>query len=324
MEALAARTEPAEGPAKPLQKAKTALVLEESPEDIPQSPIQIASTITREVSLHYSEGLGETVEMEIEDVTGRSQSEDEGEEPSKKSLEEKETKDAFGTPSKPTPSATHTSTPAVLVQRGIETRPYSPNPTQATRTKYIPSSSVTPFGETKTTSPSQKELVVKAHDDSVALEQPQDPFNIDLKGVSEPSPKEHVDRTSIGASSVEHRGLEGNPPELNIKTGSVCAKDSLAKLGTCVVPEVTTNTFVTKGEFKAFANMVLTKLDELQSSISRESQANSQTLVEALKANTEALQALNTKCATRVDLQACGQTIIAHSNQIQILGDLCT
>ncbi|KAI3681308.1 hypothetical protein L6452_36098 [Arctium lappa] len=70
--------------------------------------------------------------------------------------------------------------------------------------------------------------------------------------------------------------------------------------------------------------MVLKKLDELQSSISRESKANSQILAEALKANTEALQALSTNCAKRDDLQACGQAIIAHSHQIQVLGDLCT
>ncbi|KAI3697955.1 hypothetical protein L6452_31061 [Arctium lappa] len=359
-EYLAARTEPAEGQTKPLQKARRVLVLEESPKDKPQCPIQVASAIAREVSLQYSGGLGETMEMEIDDVTGSSQSEDEEEEPSKKSLEERETKDAFGTPPKPTPCATHTSTPAVLAQRGIETGPHSPNPGQAIRAEDIPSSFVPPSGETKTTSPSKKgdsvalrvhspqdtslphtevfvtsvthksdtqttsELVVKAHDNSVALEHPQDPFNISLKGVSEPSPKECVDRTSIGASSVKHRGLEGNPPELNIKIGSEGAKDSLAKSGTCVVPEVTSDTFVTKGEFKAFADMVLTKLDELQSSISRESQANSQIIAETLKANNEALQALNTNCTKRADLQTCGQAIIAHSNQIQILGDLCT
>ncbi|KAI3758669.1 hypothetical protein L6452_06240 [Arctium lappa] len=332
---LAARTEPAEDQTKPLQMAKRTLVLEESPKDKPQSPIQVASTIAQDLSLQYSGGLGETVAMELDDVTGRSQSDDEEVKSSKKSLEERDTKDAFGTPPKPTPSATHTSTPAVLVQRGIETGPHSLNPAQTIRTEDIPSSSVPPSGETKTTSPSQKgesvalhvhlpqdtslshtevfvtsvthksdiqtisELVVREHDDSVALEQPQDPFNIDLKGVSEPSPKERVDRASIGASSVEHRGLEGNPSKPIIKTGSEGAKDSLAKSGTCVVLE-------------------------LQSSISRESQANFQILAEALKANTEALQALNTDCAKRADLQACGQAIIAHSHQIQALGDLCT
>ncbi|KAI3759538.1 hypothetical protein L6452_07425 [Arctium lappa] len=261
-EYLAARTAPAEGQTKPLQKARRALVLAESPEDTPQSPIQIASAIAREVSLQYSGGLGETVEMEIDDVIGRSQSEDEEEEPSKKSLEEREKKDAIGTPPKPTPSATHTSTPT---------------DTSLPHTEVFVTS-VTHKSDTQTTS----ELVVREHDDSVALEQPHDPFNIDLKGVSELSPKERVDRTSIGASSVEHRGLEGNPPELIIKTGSEGAKDSLAKSGTCVVLEVTSDTFVTKAEFKAFADMVLKKLDELQSSISRESQANSQILAEAL------------------------------------------
>ncbi|KAI3669370.1 hypothetical protein L6452_40604 [Arctium lappa] len=141
------------------------------------------------------------------------------------------------------------------------------------------------------------ELMVREHDDSVVLEQPQNPFNIDFKGVSKPSLKERVDRTSIGASTVEHRGLEGNPPELIIKTGSESAKDLLAKSGTCVVPEL---------------------------DLSRESKANSQNLTEALKANTKALQALSTNCAKRDDLQACRQAIIAHSHQIQVLGDLCT
>ncbi|KAI3702114.1 hypothetical protein L6452_27814 [Arctium lappa] len=148
-EYLAERTEPAKGQTKPLQKAIRAIVLEESPEGKPQSPIQIASAIARELSLQYSGGLGETMEMEIDDVTGRSQSEDEEEEPCKKSLEERETKDAFGTPPKPTPSATHTCTPAVLVQRGIETGPHSPNPAQAIRAEDIPSSSIPPSGKPK-------------------------------------------------------------------------------------------------------------------------------------------------------------------------------
>ncbi|KAI3718541.1 hypothetical protein L6452_19418 [Arctium lappa] len=306
------RAAEAEDLTKPLQKARKTLVLAESPEDGPQSPTRIASAIAREVSLQFSEGLRETVAMELDDVTGRSQSDNEEVEPGKKSLEERNIKDAFGTPPKPTPSATHTSTPAVLVQRGIEIGPHSPNPAQTIRTEDIPSSSVPSSGETKTTSPSQK-------DESVAL-------RVHLPQDTSLSHTE-VFVTSVthkNASSVEHRGLEGNPPELIIKTGSEGAKDSLAKSGTCVVPEVTSATFVTKDEFKAFADMVIKKLDELQSSISRESKANSEILVEALKANTEALQALSTNCAKRDDLQACGQAIIAHSHQIQVLGDLCT
>ncbi|KAI3669369.1 hypothetical protein L6452_40603 [Arctium lappa] len=118
----------AEGQTKPLQKARKALVLPVSLEDGPQSPTQIASAIAREVSLQYSGGLGETVAMELDDVTGWLQSDNDEVEPSKTSLEERDIKDAFGTPPKPTPSATHTSTPAVLVQRGIEIGPHSPNP----------------------------------------------------------------------------------------------------------------------------------------------------------------------------------------------------
>ncbi|KAI3692473.1 hypothetical protein L6452_32289 [Arctium lappa] len=317
-------SEPAESE-QPLQRRRRKAQVIESSEERPSSPLRVAMDIAEEIQKLHSRTLGEFADFAVTDVTGLSSSDDE-----------------------------------VLVQRGIETGPHSPNPAQTIRTEDIPSSSVPPSGETKTTSPSQKgesvalrvhlpqdtslshtevfvtsvthmsdtqttsELVVREHDDFVALKQPQDPFNIDLKGVSEPSPKERVDRTSIGASSVEHRGLEGNPPELIIKTGSEGAKDSLAKFGTYVVLEVTSDTFVTKAEFKAFADMVLKKLDELQSSISRESQDNSHIFAEALKANTEALQALSSNCAKRADLQACGNAIIAHSHQIQVLGDLCT
>ncbi|KAI3758813.1 hypothetical protein L6452_06385 [Arctium lappa] len=293
-------SEPAESEQPPQSRRRKAQVIESS-EERPSSPLRVAMAIAEEVQKLHSGTLGEFADFTVQDVTGLSSSDDEG----NKISEEIGEKDALGTPPKPTPSATHTSTPAVLVQRGIETGPHSPNPAQAIRTEDIPSSSIPPFGETKPTSLSQKgesvalrvhspqdtslphtevfvtsvthksdaqttsDLVVKEHDDSVALEQPQDPFNISLKGVSEPSPKERVDRTSIGASSVEHRGLEGNPSELNIPTGSMGAKNSLAKSGTCVVPEVTSDTFVTKGEFKAFADMVLTKLDELKSSSSK-------------------------------------------------------
>ncbi|KAI3685590.1 hypothetical protein L6452_34839 [Arctium lappa] len=303
VEDLVTRTEPAKGKKKPLQKAKRALVLEESPEDKPQS-------------------LGETVAMEIEDVTEKSQSEEEEHKERGKLVEERVTKDAFGTPPKPTPSPTYTSTPAVLVERGIETGPHSPNQTLADQTKDIPSSSVPPSGETKSTSPSQKgeSAVLRVHSpQDTTLPHTEDPFNIDRKGVSEPSPKERVDRTSIDASSMEHRGLEGNTPELNISTCSESAKDSSAKSGTFVVPEDTLDIY-------------------LKSSVTRESQAHSEFLAEALKANTDALNALpqssqqhlaginelRTNCAKRVDLQACGQSIIAHSKQIQALGDLCT
>ncbi|KAI3669568.1 hypothetical protein L6452_40808 [Arctium lappa] len=130
---------------------------------------------------------------------------------------------------------------------------------------------------------------------------------------------------------MEHRGLEGNPPELNIFTGSEGAKDSLAKSGTCVVPEVTFETFVTKGEFKAFADMVFTKLDELKSTISVDSQANSQILAEALKANTEALNdlrqssiqqsavitKLTTTCAIQDDLKAFVESHVDDLNKLR-------
>ncbi|KAI3735689.1 hypothetical protein L6452_15197 [Arctium lappa] len=262
VEALTARTKPAEGYEKPLQKTKRALVFEATPEDEPQSPIKLASDIARE-----------------ED---------------KKSMEESGVKDPFGTQPKPTPHATHATTSAVLVQKGIEEGPHSPIPTQTIRTEDIPSSSVPPYGEAKSTSPSQKaegvvshvhlpqdtspphteafvasvthesehptasEMAVRDHTSSVVLEQPKNLFIRTLEEASGPFPflTKPIDRTSIDASFVEHRGLEGNPPEINLITGSEGTKHSLAKSGTCVVPEVTSDTFVIKGKFKAFVDMV--------------------------------------------------------------------
>ncbi|KAI3718366.1 hypothetical protein L6452_19233 [Arctium lappa] len=239
---------------QPLQRRRRKVVIESSEEKSP-SPLHVAMDIAMEIQQQHFVGLGETANIEVQDVTGLSSSEDEGENNLEKEIGGK---DAIGTQPNPTTNATHISTPAVLVQRGIETGPHSPNQTPADRTEDIPSSSVPPFGETKPTSPSQKgesvslhvhspqdtspphtevfvtsithksdtqttsELVVKKHDDYVGLEQPQDPFNIDLKRVSEPS---------IDASSVEHRGLEGNLSELNIPTGSTGAKDSLCSHG---------------------------------------------------------------------------------------------
>ncbi|KAI3715210.1 hypothetical protein L6452_22182 [Arctium lappa] len=267
-EAAEIRNRTCRGQKKPLQKAKRALVLEESPEYKPQSLIKVASAIAREVYLH----------------------------------------------------ATHTSTPAVLVQTGIETGPHSPNQTLADWTEDIPSSSVPPSGETKSTTPSQKgdSVVLRVHS-------PEDTTLPLIENFHRCFP--------CGTSRIGRKSSRAN-----ISTGSEGAKDSFAKSGTFDVPEVTPDIYVTKGEFKAFADTVLQKLDELKSSVSRESQAHSEFLAEALKANTDALNALRQSsqqhsaaineliinCAKRVDLQACGQSIIAHSNQIQALGDLCT
>ncbi|KAI3681477.1 hypothetical protein L6452_36275 [Arctium lappa] len=313
-------SEPAESE-QPLQRKRRKAQVIESSEEWPSSPLRVAMAIVEEIQKLHSGTLVEFSDFAVTDVTGLSSSDDEGQ----RITEEIGEKDALGTPPKQTPSATHTSTPPKPSGQRIFFHPLCHHPRKLKPPHHLKRTevfvtSVTHKSDTQTTS----ELVVREHDDYVALEQPQDPFNIDLKGVSEPSPKERVDRTSIGASSMEHRGLEGNPPELIIKTGSEGAKDSLAKSGTYVVPEVTSDTFVTKAEFKAFADMVLKKLDEFQSSISRDSQDNSQILAEALKANTEALQTLSTNCAKRADLQACGNAIIAHSHQIDVLGDLCT
>ncbi|KAI3681392.1 hypothetical protein L6452_36186 [Arctium lappa] len=344
VETLSARSEPAEGGDKPLQKTrKTTLVfeetLEETPEVRPQSPLKLASEIAREVILKYSGDLGKTVALEIEDVTGKSQSEEEEEE-NKKSKEGSRIKDALSTQPKPTPHATHTTTSAVLVQKGIEEGPHSPIPTQAIWTEDIPSSSVPPkSGETIPTSPSQKgEGVFSVHLPQDTSLPHTEAFVASVTHISDhPTASELAEKEHNNDSFVEHRGLEGNPPNLNIILGFEGAKHSLAKSGTCVVPEVTSDTFITKSEFKAFVVMVFQKFDELKSSVTKESQANSQALAEALKANAEALKALHQSLiqhsaeikklaensVARADLQACGKTIIAYSDQIQVLGDIC-
>ena len=74
----------------------------------------------------------------------------------------------------------------------------------------------------------------------------------------------------------------------------------MAKSGPCVGPDAPQSNFVTKEEFKTSATELFTKLDELKSSIPAPV-PEPNPIVEALKANTEALNALKTEVA---DLKA--------------------
>ena len=99
----------------------------------------------------------------------------------------------------------------------------------------------------------------------------------------------------------------------------------MAQSEPCVGSDVPRSKFVTKEEFKTFASNLLTKLEELKSSILapvQEPQANPFT--EALKANTEALNALKAEVAalkasalTKDELKKTLTAIEGQSSAIQ-------
>jgi L-rhamnose isomerase len=136
---------------------------------------------------------------------------------------------------------------------------------------------------------------------------------------------QHTIRTFVEIPSKGFQGSEGSPRTATIKTTVEGAIDSMAQSEPCVGSDVPQDKFMTKEEFKTFASNLFTKLEGLNSSILApvlEPQANPFT--EALKANTEALNALKAEVAvlkasavTKDELKKTLTAIKGQSSAIQ-------